>query len=112
MNDPVAVPSGQVAVDFRLTDVDFPPLSGNRRAEVLMAIRRRSGLYLMMRKRSYPRNAYRLPTGGLKRGEPPLETLIREAQEETGLQVDILASPGELRYFDASGTTPMFTSAG
>ena len=52
-------------------------------------IRRRNGLYLVHTKAFYPQGVYRLLTGGIKPGEPLLEALAREAQEETSLTLRI-----------------------
>lgn len=80
----------------RLT-VDHPFLTGEhqmlvsdgRRAEVCYVMHRgdpSAGLLLHI-KTFYPMGAYRLPTGGIQRGESVQETLGREIYEETGLTV-------------------------
>jgi 8-oxo-dGTP pyrophosphatase MutT (NUDIX family) len=42
-----------------------------------------------MKKTHYPREAYRLLTGGIDHGEPIFDALWRETAEETGLEVTI-----------------------
>lgn len=111
-----AMPAGDVQsqpearLDYRLRQIAFPPVSGRRQSEVLLVVRRRSQGYMMMRKRSYPRTAFRLPTGGLKRGESPHAALLRETYEETGLQVDVQRYMGELRYHRWADGRLEFTS--
>ena len=65
-----------------------PVQKPDRFAEVCMVIRRRNGKLLLSIKTFYPRGAYRLPTGGIHRGEPILDALRRETQEETGLETE------------------------
>lgn len=68
----------------------FDPLGKpDRTGEVCMVIRRRNGKLLTARKTFYPANAYRLLTGGINHGEPILEALLRETEEETGLEVEV-----------------------
>ena len=82
-------------------DVKPPFLSGNhqtlasngRRAEICYVMHRgdpAQGLLLHI-KAFYPDGGFRLPTGGIHMGEGVYETLVREIDEETGLQV----GPGE-----------------
>jgi ADP-ribose pyrophosphatase YjhB (NUDIX family) len=72
-----------------LSSADFPPLRSGRRAEVAMAIRRPSGGILLHTKAFYPPAVYRLPTGGIKKGEDVEHALFREVEEETSLAVDV-----------------------
>ncbi len=82
-----------------------------REAEVVPVIRRRNGLYLVHTKAFYPQGVYRLLTGGIKPGEPLLEALDREAQEETSLTLRIARFFGILRYrFAWQGQSLGFTS--
>jgi 8-oxo-dGTP pyrophosphatase MutT (NUDIX family) len=85
----------------------FDPLSRpDRVGEVCMVIRRRNGKLLTARKTFYPANAYRLLTGGIKHDESILGALLRETEEETGLEVEVrrflavidyaLQRPGEI----------------
>src|SRR5437588_6163258 len=68
----------------------FDPLNKtDRYGEVCMVIRRRNGHLLTMTKTTYPPNAYRLPTGGINLVESVIDALLRETQEETGLQVNV-----------------------
>jgi ADP-ribose pyrophosphatase YjhB (NUDIX family) len=68
----------------------FNPLNkADRYSEVCMVIRRPNGRLLTMTKTYYPPNAYRLPTGGIKLVESVIDALLRETQEETGLQVNV-----------------------
>ncbi|GHO84640.1 NUDIX hydrolase [Dictyobacter formicarum] len=68
----------------------FDPLSKrDRYGEVCMVIRRKNGRLLTMIKSFYPQGAYRLPTGGINHGEYIFDALLRETQEETGLQVEV-----------------------
>jgi 8-oxo-dGTP pyrophosphatase MutT (NUDIX family) len=69
-----------------------------REAEVVPVIRRGNGLYLVHTKAFYPQGVYRLLTGGIKPGEPLLEALVREAREETSLDLRIERFFGALRY--------------
>jgi ADP-ribose pyrophosphatase YjhB (NUDIX family) len=61
----------------------------DRFAEVCMVIRRRNGKVPLSIKTFYPRGAHRLPTGGIHHGEPILDALRRETEEETGLETEI-----------------------
>ncbi|GAC1364889.1 MAG: NUDIX hydrolase [Ktedonobacteraceae bacterium] len=78
----------------RRVDLDttrlFDPLSKqDRYGEVCMVVRRPNGRLLTMTKTYYPKNAYRLLTGGINHGESILAALLRETREETGLQVEV-----------------------
>lgn len=77
----------------------FEPLSkSDRYGEVCMVVRRRNGLLLTARKTYYPPNAYRLLTGGINHGEPIRDALLRETEEETGLEVEIRRFLAVIRY--------------
>lgn len=68
----------------------FDPLGKpDRYGEVCMVVRRKNGLLLTARKTFYPQDAYRLLTGGIGHGESILEALLRETEEETGLDVKV-----------------------
>lgn len=68
----------------------FDPLGKpDRHGEVCMVIRRPSGTLITARKTFYPAHAYRLLTGGIRHGEPLYDALLRETEEETGLEVEI-----------------------
>lgn len=76
----------------------FSPLNRNREAEVAMAIRRRNGLYLLQTKDNYPDETFRLPTGGVMRGEAIEHALLRETREETNLDVEVSRFAAVLTY--------------
>lgn len=77
----------------------FEPLSkSDRYGEVCMVVRRRNGLLLTARKTYYPPNAYRLLTGGINHGEPILDALLRETEEETALEVEVRRFLAVIRY--------------
>jgi len=78
---------------FRLS-----PLNGNRAGEVAMAIRRRNGLFLLQTKETYPEQTFRLPTGGIMRGEAIEHALLRETREETSLDVEVSRFVAVLSY--------------
>lgn len=78
----------RVAVE--LTGRLFSPLDKRDRiGEVCMVVRRRSGRLLTATKTFYPPGAFRLLTGGIKRGEQIEAALLRETWEETGLEVAV-----------------------
>lgn len=82
-----------------------------RNAEVVMVIRRGNGRYLVHTKAFYPLGSYRLMTGGIKPREVPNAAALREAYEETGLQVEILRDLARIDYeFQFEGETLYFTS--
>ncbi|MHB1317072.1 MAG: NUDIX hydrolase [Anaerolineae bacterium] len=62
-------------------------LKDGRVAEVVLLVRRPNGHYLLHTKPFYPEGAYRLMTGGIHAGEDLIEAAMREAREETGLDV-------------------------
>lgn len=66
----------------------FNPLnSPDRYGEVCMVVRRPNGQLITSIKDFYPPNSHRLMTGGINHGEAVLAALLREVQEETGLEV-------------------------
>ena len=60
------------------------PLSSRRTAEVVIVVPRPGNKILVHTKKFYPQGIWRLPTGGLRRGEPVDAAIRREAREETG----------------------------
>jgi ADP-ribose pyrophosphatase YjhB (NUDIX family) len=81
----------------------FDPIQRpDRFGEVCMVIRRRNGKIPLSIKTFYPRGAYRLPTGGIHHGEPILDALRRETDEETALEVDVRRFLAWISYRDAS----------
>jgi NAD+ diphosphatase len=100
-----------VRVSATLEGRPFDPLDRtDRYGEVCMVIRRPSGRLLTATKTFYPPGCFRLLTGGVSHGEPIAEALLREVDEETGLDIAVrrflvvieyhLARPGapELRF--------------
>jgi ADP-ribose pyrophosphatase YjhB (NUDIX family) len=61
----------------------------DRFAEVCMVIRRENGKLPLSIKTFYPRGAHRLPTGGIHHGESIFDALLRETEEETGLETEV-----------------------
>jgi ADP-ribose pyrophosphatase YjhB (NUDIX family) len=82
----------------------------DRFAEVCMVIRRRNGKVPLSIKTFYPRGAHRLPTGGIHRGEPILDALRRETEEETGLETETKRFLAWITYRPeaAPGGPPLF----
>lgn len=86
-------------------------LKDGRTAEVVLLVRRQNGTYLLHTKEFYPEGAYRLLTGGINAGEDLIEAALREAREETGLEVRPERFVGVLRErYVHDGDTFDFTS--
>lgn len=68
----------------------------NRDAEVVLAVQRPNGRFLIHTKDEYPDGLYRLMSGGVKRDEALLEALHREMLEETGLKGQVARFVGAL----------------
>ena len=77
----------------------FDPLEkADRYGEVCMVVRRPNGMLLTAIKTFYPPGAFRLLTGGIHHGEPILDALLRETEEETGLEVRVLRFLAAVSY--------------
>jgi len=83
-----------------------------RVAEVVPVIQRPNGHVLTMIKDNYPADAYRLPSGGIHKGERILDALLRESFEETGLHITVRRFLAIVRYqvIVSAGRTGRFTS--
>jgi 8-oxo-dGTP pyrophosphatase MutT (NUDIX family) len=87
----------------------FDPLDANDRySEVCMVIRRPDGRLLTAKKTFYPDRAYRLLTGGIEKGEPVLEALLREVEEETALDVVVRRFLAAVAYQVPERVHPVF----
>ena len=96
-------------VDLEANNLFDPLNKTDRYGEVCMVVRRKNGRLLTMIKTFYPKGAYRLPTGGINYGEPIRDALLRETQEETGLQVNINRFLAAVAYcVPAVNTQPIF----
>jgi 8-oxo-dGTP pyrophosphatase MutT (NUDIX family) len=89
---------------------DDPIRRNDRYGEVLMAVRRPNGKLLLAIKTFYPRGAYRLPTGGIHHGESIHDALLRETQEETGLDTAVRRFLAAITYRGRSSPSaaPLF----
>lgn len=94
MRDEIATLSSRYGTPLRV-GLDLP---GNtylydparkRHHEVCMVVRQADGTLTTMHKTFYPKNIYRLLTGGIDAGEAIEAALLREVAEETGLSVPI-----------------------
>jgi len=84
---------------------------GDCRGEVALFILRPSANVILHAKDFYPEGVYRVPTGGIERGEDVVTAVHREAREETGLTVAIKRCLGVLEYeFRYRGETLPFVS--
>jgi 8-oxo-dGTP pyrophosphatase MutT (NUDIX family) len=72
--------------------------AGQRDGEVALVIRRPDGLLLLHTKSTYPPGTWRIPTGGVERGETIGAAVSRELAEETGLPAGELRPLGVLTY--------------
>ncbi len=68
-----------------------------------MAIRRPSGGILLQTKSFYPPGTFRLPTGGIKKGEDVEHALLREVHEESNLTVEIERAVAVIEYTAPEG---------
>lgn len=92
-----------------LDDVAFDPVRDpTRTGEVLMVVRRPNGRLLLSIKTFYPRTGWRLPTGGIQPGESIEAALVREIDEETGLEHVIERFLAVIEYRAAGRTRPVF----
>jgi 8-oxo-dGTP pyrophosphatase MutT (NUDIX family) len=77
-------------VTAELRGAPFDPLiMTDRFGEVCMVVRRPGGMLITAIKTFYPPGAFRLLTGGVGHGEPIAAALLREVEEETGLEVAV-----------------------
>jgi 8-oxo-dGTP pyrophosphatase MutT (NUDIX family) len=100
-----------LVIDAPIPDrFDDPIRKPDRYGEVCMVVRRPNGKLLLAIKTFYPRGAYRLPTGGIHRGEPVFDALIRETNEETGLRTEVRRFLAQIAYHgtEAFQVTPLF----
>ena len=98
-----------IARDVTLDDIAFDPVGNpSRFAEVCMVVRRPSGHLLLSIKTFYPRDAYRLPTGGIDRNERIHDAVVRETNEETGLLLEPTRFLAALTYRDGPSGPPVF----
>lgn len=66
------------------------------RSEVVLVLPRPGGKVITTAKRFYPEGVFRIPSGGIHPGETPEQAFVREAMEETGLDVEPLARIAEM----------------
>ena len=90
------------------TSFDDPIRKDDRIGEVCMVIKRPNGTLLVAIKTFYPRGAYRLPTGGIHHGEQIGDALVREAHEETGLELEVIRFLAHITYVAPEDAAPLF----
>jgi len=87
--------------------------AAQRDGEVALVVRRPDGLLLLHTKPFYPPATWRIPTGGVERGETLAAAACRETREETGLPAGTPQPLGVLAYevCTAGGRPVRFASA-
>jgi 8-oxo-dGTP diphosphatase len=83
----------------------------DRRGEVVFCVVRPNGMIIVITCKDYPRNIFRIPTGGIGHNEDILEAIYREVKEELGLDAEISAFAGVIRIrFEYRNENIMFYS--
>ncbi len=83
----------------------------DRRGEVVFCVIRPNGKIITITCTEYPRDIYRIPTGGIGHGEDILAAVFREVKEELGLDVKIRSFGGVVRIrFEHDHEQVMFYS--
>ena len=99
------------SIDLGQTKQFDPINKSDRYGEVCMVVRRKNGRLLTMKKTFYPTDAYRLLTGGINHEEAVFDALLRETNEETGLEVEVKRFLVAAAYITAAtGDQPVFYS--
>ena len=91
----------KVCLDFRNSKFfgDFKnTIETDRRGEVGFLLKRTDGKYVVVRSRKYPKNVYRIPTGGINFSEKAEDALYREVKEELGVKFEIESFKGLIEY--------------
>jgi len=88
-------------------DLARAPARG-RMGEVVLLLRRSDGRLLLHTKSFYPPGTYRLPSGGIRRGESVMDAARREVTEETRLTVGGLRPVDRLTYTLRRGRRRLF----
>ena len=73
-------------------------ISTDRRAEVSFAVQRKNGKWITVQGENYPKDTFRIPTGGVAFGEAVKTALFREVAEELGLKTEIVKFLGCIEY--------------
>jgi ADP-ribose pyrophosphatase YjhB (NUDIX family) len=99
----------------RLTEHDRSVLAlggPTRRHDVTFTVRDGRGQVAVIRKPSFPPGAWRIPSGGVKPGEPFDAGVAREALEETGLTIELAGYPlvARARFLDPAGEELRWTT--
>ena len=102
MDDEIATLSARYGAPLLVTESlpsgVFSPLSSPRAGEVAMVVLRKSGKILLNTKDFYPDGAFRIPTGGIKKGESVETALLRETKEEINLDVEVVRFIAVITY--------------
>ena len=69
----------------------------DRRGEVVFCVIRPNGKIITITCSEYPKDIYRIPTGGIGHDEDIIEAVFREVKEELGLEVKIRSFCGVVR---------------
>lgn len=82
-------------------------MSTERAAEVSaggVVVREQQVIVIVPKRRAADgRRVLALPKGHVDAGETPLQAAVREVREETGVQVELIAELGEVRYWYTRG---------
>lgn len=83
----------------------------DRRGEVVFCVIRPNGRVITITCSEYPKDIYRIPTGGIGHEEDILKAVFREVREELGLEVKIRSFGGVVRiHFEHQNEHVMFYS--
>lgn len=97
--------------NYQIESLDNIVHPDGRISEVAMVLTNSDGSIWALTKEHYPKGLFRIPTGGVKKGESLDKAFRRELHEETGLRVDNPKMIGIVGYdINFQGRTTPFTS--
>lgn len=69
----------------------------DRRGEVVFCVIRPNGKIISITCKEYPKNIYRIPTGGIGHNEDISDAVFREVKEELGIDIEVMSFAGVLK---------------